>query len=119
MSSFKERKELRKLCQNLAKGNWQKLAEILHKRNEELIEFTAEELCKRIYPIEAEIIEEEDPADNYFFVWMPAFGDRYMTGTGDTLDEALKELIKRKKGLFMYLLERGRRIPDPTEKPQH
>jgi len=117
--NFKERKELRKLCQNLAKGNWQKLAKILLERNKELLSFTAKELCKRTYPVNARLIEEEDPEDNYFIVYMPAFGESACSATGNTLLEAMSILEKVKEDVFYHFLETGRRIPDPTEKPQH
>ena len=109
-SDFKNRKRLRKLCQDLAKGDWQKLAEILFQRNTELIDIAAKEISKRTYPIVSEIVD----ADNgtHILAWYPAFGEKALRACEPTLKDAIEYLEKFKPTIISHYLEMGRDIPE-------
>jgi predicted RNase H-like HicB family nuclease len=65
------------------------------------------------YSVEIHYISEGD-SGGYYFAFCPDFGYSALSATGDTMSEALDNLMKVKVEVVKHLKESGRNIPEST-----
>jgi hypothetical protein len=64
------------------------------------------------YPISVVRVDDED--DIYYIAYLPDFGIMTCSCPGDTINEAIADLMIMKNDILLYMNEKGHELPEPS-----